>query len=52
MIFYIYSGMHKERWSGLVPWPRRLIAPPPRLEEVGVTPAQFREDTVILFSLH
>lgn len=40
--------MHKERWSGLVPWPRRLTAPPPRLEEVGVTPEQFREDTVIL----
>ncbi|CAL9230264.1 unnamed protein product [Arabidopsis halleri] len=37
--------MHKERWSGLVPWPRRLTAPPPRLEEIGVTPEQFREDT-------
>ncbi|XP_010550165.1 PREDICTED: probable methyltransferase PMT9 [Tarenaya hassleriana] len=39
--------MHKERWSGLVPWPRRLITHPPRLEEVGVTPQQFREDTEV-----
>lgn len=38
--------MHRERWSGLVPWPRRLTAPPPRLEEIGVIPAEFQEDTV------
>ncbi|KAF8037630.1 hypothetical protein BT93_B0486 [Corymbia citriodora subsp. variegata] len=43
-----YSArMHRERWSGLVPWPRRLTAPPPRLEEIGVTPAEFQEDTSV-----
>ncbi|CAK7328164.1 unnamed protein product [Dovyalis caffra] len=44
-----YSAkMHKERGSGLVPWPQRLTAAPPRLEEIGVTPEQFRKDTVVL----
>ncbi|XP_030450617.1 probable methyltransferase PMT9 [Syzygium oleosum] len=43
-----YSArMHRERWSGLVPWPRRLTAPPPRLEEIGVTHAEFQEDTSV-----
>ncbi|KAI6700765.1 hypothetical protein NL676_015089 [Syzygium grande] len=43
-----YSArMHRERWSGLVPWPRRLTAPPPRLEEIGVAHAEFQEDTSV-----
>nr|QTZ19414.1 putative methyltransferase PMT9 [Bixa orellana]QTZ19415.1 putative methyltransferase PMT9 [Bixa orellana] len=43
-----YSArMHKERWSGLVPWPQRLTAAPPRLEEIGVSPEEFHEDTRI-----
>ncbi|KAG8501514.1 hypothetical protein CXB51_003799 [Gossypium anomalum] len=30
-----YSArMHKERWSGLLPWPQRLTGAPPRLEEL------------------
>lgn len=40
-----YSAkMHHEKGTGLVPWPARLTAPPPRLEEVGVTPEEFHED--------
>ncbi|KAJ6754326.1 METHYLTRANSFERASE PMT9-RELATED [Salix purpurea] len=43
-----YSAkMHKERGSGLVPWPKRLTAAPPRLEDIGVSPEQFHEDTNI-----
>lgn len=40
------TGMHKERWSGLLPWPQRLTAAPPRLEEIGVSSEEFHEDTV------
>jgi len=43
--------MHKERGSGLVPWPKRLTAAPPRLEDIGVSPEQFHEDTVGFSSL-
>lgn len=39
------TKMHKGKGSGLEPWPRRLTGPPPRLEEIGVTPDQFQEDT-------
>ncbi|XP_059451665.1 probable methyltransferase PMT9 [Corylus avellana] len=43
-----YSAkMHKEKGSGLVPWPQRLTAAPPRLEEIGVSPEEFQEDTSI-----
>lgn len=43
-----YSAkMHKERGSGLVLWPKRLTAAPPRLEDIGVSPEQFHEDTNI-----
>jgi hypothetical protein len=38
--------MHKEKGSGLVPWPQRLTAAPPRLEEIGVSREEFQEDTV------
>lgn len=38
--------MHHEKGTGLVPWPARLTAPPPRLEEVGVTTEEFHEDIV------
>ncbi|XP_051141128.1 probable methyltransferase PMT9 [Andrographis paniculata] len=41
-----YSAkMHRERWSGLKPWPQRLIAAPPRLEEIGVSVEEFHKDT-------
>ncbi|CAA6668024.1 unnamed protein product [Spirodela intermedia] len=33
--------------SELAPWPRRLTSPPPRLEEVGISPEAFHEDTGI-----
>lgn len=43
-----YSArVHKERWSGLLPWPQRLTAAPPRLEEIGVSSEEFHEDTKI-----
>ncbi|KAM7267918.1 hypothetical protein ACFE04_010084 [Oxalis oulophora] len=43
-----YSAkMHKERGSGLVPWPSRLTSASPRLEEIGVSPEQFHEDNNI-----
>ncbi|WCJ21191.1 S-adenosyl-L-methionine-dependent methyltransferases superfamily protein [Euphorbia peplus] len=41
------ANMHKEKGSGLVFWPRRLIAAPPRLEEIGVSSEEFQEDTKI-----
>lgn len=43
-----YSAkMHKEKGSGLVPWPKRLTAAPPRLEEIGIRSEEFQEDTSI-----
>ncbi|KAJ4824626.1 hypothetical protein Tsubulata_051208 [Turnera subulata] len=43
-----YSAkMHKEKGSGLAPWPRRLTAVPPRLEEIGIRAEEFQEDTNI-----
>ncbi|KAA8530171.1 hypothetical protein F0562_004880 [Nyssa sinensis] len=43
-----YSAkMHKERGTGLEPWPQRLTAAPPRLEEIGVSPDEFQKDTSI-----
>ncbi|KAE9449049.1 hypothetical protein C3L33_19044, partial [Rhododendron williamsianum] len=43
-----YSAkMHREKGSGLEPWPKRLTAAPPRLEEVNVSPDEFHEDTNI-----
>ncbi|KAF7129820.1 hypothetical protein RHSIM_Rhsim10G0014000 [Rhododendron simsii] len=43
-----YSAkMHREKGSGLEPWPKRLTAAPPRLEEVNVSPDEFHEDTSI-----
>ncbi|PON46449.1 hypothetical protein TorRG33x02_325810 [Trema orientale] len=39
--------MHKEKGSGLVTWPQRLTAAPPRLEDIGVSPEEFSEDTSI-----
>lgn len=45
-ILFEKTGMHKEKGSGLEPWPQRVIAPPPRLEEIGVSPQEFQKDTV------
>ncbi|KAJ7970740.1 S-adenosyl-L-methionine-dependent methyltransferases superfamily protein [Quillaja saponaria] len=43
-----YSArIHRQRGSRLLPWPQRLTSPPPRLEEIGVTPEEFQEDTSI-----
>ncbi|GKV07826.1 hypothetical protein SLEP1_g19539 [Rubroshorea leprosula] len=41
------TKMHKEKGSGLVPWPQRLTAASPRLEEIGVSPEEFQEDSRI-----
>ncbi|XP_062010231.1 probable methyltransferase PMT9 [Rosa rugosa] len=43
-----YSAkVHRDRGSRLAPWPQRLTTPPPRLEEIGVSPEEFQEDTSI-----
>ncbi|KAL3526365.1 hypothetical protein ACH5RR_011021 [Cinchona calisaya] len=43
-----YSArMHKEKGSGLQPWPQRLSAAPPRLEEIGVSNEDFHKDMSI-----
>ncbi|KAL6520199.1 hypothetical protein OROMI_032379 [Orobanche minor] len=39
------TNMHREKGSGLEPWPRRLTAPPPRLAEVGISVEEFVKDT-------
>ncbi|KAL5718040.1 hypothetical protein ACHQM5_010981 [Ranunculus cassubicifolius] len=41
------SRVDTENGSGLVPWPRRLTAAPPRLEEVGISSERYQEDTEI-----
>ena len=38
--------MHREKGSGLVPWPQRLTTAPPRLKEIGISAEEFQEDTV------
>lgn len=40
------TEVNRAKGSELVPWPQRLIAPPPRLEELGVTSDKYLEDTV------
>ncbi|KAL2500115.1 putative methyltransferase PMT9 [Abeliophyllum distichum] len=43
-----YSAkMHKEKGSGLEPWPQRLTAAPPRLEEIDISPEEFKKDTIV-----
>ncbi|KAL6960518.1 uridine,cytidine kinase [Sarracenia purpurea var. burkii] len=43
-----YSAkMHREKGSALEPWPNRLTAAPPRLEEINVGSEEFLEDTSI-----
>ncbi|KAL8231618.1 hypothetical protein R6Q57_001396 [Mikania cordata] len=39
------TKMHKQKGSGLQPWPSRLREAPPRLDEIGVSHDQFQEDT-------
>ncbi|KAL6518784.1 hypothetical protein OROHE_017537 [Orobanche hederae] len=39
------TNMHREKGSGLEPWPRRLTDPPPRLAEVGISVEEFVKDT-------
>ncbi|CAK9180433.1 unnamed protein product [Ilex paraguariensis] len=41
------TKMHKGKGSGLESWPQRLTAAPPRLEEIGISPDEFREDTIL-----
>ncbi|KAG9446547.1 hypothetical protein H6P81_012675 [Aristolochia fimbriata] len=36
--------MHRIKGSGLLPWPQRLTASPPRLEELGITPEEYQKD--------
>ena len=39
--------MHHAKGSGLVPWPKRLTTPPPRLEDLNVGEGEFKKDTVM-----
>ncbi|MQL98192.1 hypothetical protein Taro_030891 [Colocasia esculenta] len=39
--------VNKAKGSELLPWPRRLTAPPTRLEELGITNEVFHEDTEV-----
>ncbi|KAI3474936.1 hypothetical protein Pfo_030247 [Paulownia fortunei] len=44
-----YSAkMHREKGSGLEPWPQRLTTAPPRLGEIGISVEEFQKDTVRL----
>ncbi|XP_068665249.1 probable methyltransferase PMT9 [Aristolochia californica] len=36
--------MHRTKGSGLLPWPQRLTSPPPRLEELGISPEEYQKD--------
>lgn len=45
-----YSGkVHRQKGSGLVPWPQRLTTAPSRLEEFGISAEEFQEDTSIWY---
>ncbi|XP_037467254.1 probable methyltransferase PMT9 [Triticum dicoccoides] len=39
--------VNKVKGSELLPWPQRLTAPPPRLEEIGISSKNFTEDNKI-----
>ncbi|CAA2993565.1 probable methyltransferase PMT9 [Olea europaea subsp. europaea] len=39
--------IHRQKGSGLEPWPQRLSAAPPRLEEIGVSPEVFKKDSIV-----
>ncbi|VFQ96857.1 unnamed protein product [Cuscuta campestris] len=41
------SKMHRDKGSGLEPWPHRLTAAPPRLKELNVSPEEFQKDTSV-----
>ncbi|XP_047059158.1 probable methyltransferase PMT9 [Lolium rigidum] len=46
-----YSNrVHKVKGSDLLPWPQRLTAPPPRLEEIGISSKNFSDDNEIWHS--
>ena len=51
----MFSENQRDRGSGLVPWPARLTAPPPRLGDFDYSSDKFEKDTVIqieLFDMH
>lgn len=45
------TEMHREKGSGLEPWPKRLTTAPPRLGEIGVSVEEFLKDTVRLLTI-
>lgn len=47
---YGRTEIHRQKGSGLEPWPQRLSAAPPRLEEIGVSPEVFKKDSVRILS--
>lgn len=42
--------MHREKGSGLEPWPQRLTTAPPRLGEIGISVEEFQKDRVRLLN--
>lgn len=42
--------MHREKGSGLQPWPHRLTTAPPHLGEIGISIEEFQKDTVRLLN--
>lgn len=43
--------MHRDKGSGLEPWPQRLTAAPPRLKEIGISIEEFQKDTVSFLNI-
>lgn len=41
-------GVDRAMGSELLPWPKRLTTPPPRLEELGISSDVFLHDNVSL----
>ncbi|XP_020589065.1 probable methyltransferase PMT9 [Phalaenopsis equestris] len=39
--------VNRAKGSELLPWPQRLTAPPPRLEELGISSDKYQEDNLI-----
>lgn len=39
--------MHRDKGTGLAPWPERLTTPPPRLAELDISTDTFEKDMVL-----
>jgi hypothetical protein len=43
---FFLPGVNRVKGSELLPWPQRLTASPPRLEELGIHSDNFSQDNV------